>query len=105
MLKLTVYVPEGHLEQVKQALFKIGAGRVGNYDSCSWQTFGSGQFRPLQGAKPASGTIGEIVRVAEWKLEMVCPENLAKEAIRAICSVHPYETPAYDFSHLWSPEI
>ena len=101
MLKLCVYVPETHLEQVKQALFDAGAGRMSHYDCCSWQTLGAGQFRPLEGAHPAVGVIDEVARVPEWKLEMVCPENLAPAVVRALFEAHPYETPAFDFIELW----
>ena len=103
MLKLTVYIPETHLEQVKQALFLAGAGRIGNYDSCSWQTFGSGQFRPLEGSKPSVGAVGDTVRVPEWKLEMVCPKDLAAAVTKALYASHPYETPAFEFVQLWQP--
>ncbi len=101
MLKLSVYVPESHLEDIKLALFEVGAGRMAQYDCCSWQVLGDGQYRPLEGAHPAVGIPGEIARVPEWKLEMICPEECAEDAARAICAVHPYETPAFDFVQLW----
>ena len=53
MYKISVYVPENSVEKVKQALFDAGAGRIGNYDSCCWQTAGIGQFRPLENSNPA----------------------------------------------------
>ncbi|MEH6542063.1 MAG: hypothetical protein V7748_18580, partial [Halopseudomonas sp.] len=52
MYKLCFFVPASHVEQVKQAVFAAGAGRLGNYDSCSWQVLGQGQFRPLSGSEP-----------------------------------------------------
>ena len=52
MHKLTFYVPETHLESVKQALFEKGAGKIGRYDCCCWQTKGVGQYRPLDGSDP-----------------------------------------------------
>jgi hypothetical protein len=84
------------VETVKQALFTSGAGRIGNYDSCCWQTAGSGQFRPLPGSNPAIGTLEMIETVAEIKLELVCDDKLVAAAIQAIRDSHPYEEPAFD---------
>jgi len=95
MVSLVVYVPESHLEKVKQAMFSAGAGRIGNYDSCCWQTKGFGQYRPLPGSDPYEGTIGKIERVEEWKVELVCAPDLVPEVVKAMKSAHPYETPAY----------
>lgn len=55
--KINFYVPESHLEIVKQALFDAGAGRQGDYDQACWQCLGQGQFRPLKGANPSIGTL------------------------------------------------
>ena len=52
LYKIELYVPESHLTAVKTAMFEAGAGRVGNYDLCAWQTRGEGQFRPLDGSRP-----------------------------------------------------
>ncbi|VAW69960.1 Bsu YqfO NIF3/CutA domain, partial [hydrothermal vent metagenome] len=65
MYKICVYVPEKSVETVKQALFDAGAGRIGNYDSCCWQTEGTGQFRPLAGSNPAIGSQGKVEFVRE----------------------------------------
>jgi hypothetical protein len=100
MYKICVYVPENSVEKVKQALFDAGAGRIGNYDSCSWQTEGSGQFRPLENSNPAIGTINEIEHVREIKIELVCEDSLIKQAILAIKHSHPYEEPAFDICKL-----
>lgn len=96
MYKICIYVPENSVETVKQALFDAGAGRIGNYDSCCWQTEGTGQFRPLENSNPAIGTLNEIEQVKEVKLEMVCEDHLVKQAIAAMKQSHPYEEPAYD---------
>ncbi len=96
MFKICVYVPEKSVETVKKALFDAGAGRIGNYDSCCWQTEGTGQFRPLAGSNPAVGSQGEVEFVREVKLELVCADNLVKGAIRALKDSHPYEEPAFD---------
>ena len=96
MHKITLYVPETHLEPVKAALFAAGAGRIGLYDSCSWQVKGEGQFRPQAGANPFLGQVGTIETVAEYKVEMVCADDCIAAAIQALRSAHPYEEPAYD---------
>ena len=93
--KIEIYVPESHLEAVKDALFAAGAGRLGNYDKCSWQTLGTGQFRPLDGSKPFLGAKGEVEHVKEWKLELICDSTHLDSAIKAMKEAHPYETPAY----------
>ena len=96
MYEICVYVPENSVEKVKQALFTAGAGRIGNYDSCCWQTAGTGQFRPLEGSNPAIGSLNEVEHVREVKVELVCADDLVKQAILAIKESHPYEEPAFD---------
>lgn len=96
MYKLCFYVPETHLELVKEAVFATGAGRIGDYDSCCWQTLGQGQFRPLEGSNPFLGQQGWVEQVSEYKVEMVCEEHLIEAAIAALVESHPYEEPAYD---------
>jgi hypothetical protein len=100
VLALVVYIPESDLEKVKKAMFEAGAGRIGNYDHCCWQTKGVGQFRPLPGSDPAIGSQGEVEKVDEWKVEMVCEPGRAEAVIRAMKAAHPYETPAYHFSEV-----
>ena len=96
MYKICVYVPENAVETVKAALFHAGAGRIGNYDSCCWQTSGSGQFRPLENSNPAIGSRGKVEQVDEIKIELVCEDMLIRDAIIAMKKAHPYEEPAYD---------
>jgi hypothetical protein len=96
MYKLAFFVPDTHVEMVKSALFKAGAGKVGNYDHCSWQTKGQGQYRPMQGSQPFIGQFGDLERVTEWKVEMVCEDPLIHDVIRALKKAHPYEEVAYE---------
>jgi hypothetical protein len=96
MYKLSVFIPESHLEPVKNAMFEAGAGRIGDYDCCAWQCLGSGQFRPLDGASPFIGSKGELETVQEYKVEMVCADEHIHTAIDAMKQAHPYEEPAYD---------
>ena len=97
MYKIEFYIPESHLEQVKKAMFDAGAGKLENYDLCCWQTRGIGQFRPLEGSNPYSGTLGNAEKDTEWKVEMVCADELLERAVVALKQAHPYETPAYQY--------
>ncbi len=96
MLKLTFYVPVDSAEKVKEAVFKAGAGSIGNYDMCSFETLGTGQFRAKTGANPTIGKVGNLEKVSELRVEMVLNDNIVKEVVAALKSAHPYETPAYD---------
>ena len=95
MYKITFYVPESHLEKVKNALFEKGAGKIGNYDCCAWQTSGDGQYRPLSGSHPYTGFKDRIETVKEYLVELVCASKYLKETLDELIRVHPYETPAY----------
>jgi len=97
MIKLEFYVPVESAEKVKKAVFEAGAGRIGNYDCCSWETAGNGQFRPCKGSNPFIGKIDEIETVNELKVEMVCEDELIDLVIEALKKTHPYETPAYQY--------
>ncbi len=103
MLKLSFFVPEADLETVKSALFAAGAGRQGDYQECCWQTLGTGQFRPMDNAKPAIGSIGQLEKVSEWRVEMICESDKIKPAIAALLASHPYEEVAYDLVQLVDP--
>ena len=95
MYQINFYVPETHLEQVKNALFEQGAGRIGNYSHCAWQTKGQGQYCPLAGSKPFSGEQDKIMHETEYKVEMVCSDDLLPKLLNTLVDVHPYEEPAY----------
>ena len=96
MYKLCFYVPESHLESVKEAVFAAGAGCIGAYDSCCWQSLGQGQYRPLEGSQPYLGQTGKLEQVAEWKVEMVVTDERIHDAVKALKKSHPYETPAFE---------
>ena len=95
MIHISFYVPIKDAEKVKNAMFHAGAGRIGNYDSCSFEVKGIGQFRPLAESRPAIGTQNILEIVEEVKVEMVCEEAIIQEVISALKKSHPYETPAY----------
>lgn len=94
--KLVVFVPAEALDAVSEALFAAGAGRIGEYDRCSWYTEGTGTFRALPGANPTVGEVGEEERVLELRLETVFPEDRQDAIVAALRSAHPYEEPAFD---------
>jgi hypothetical protein len=94
--KLVVFVPREALEGVRDALFAAGAGRIGNYERCSWYTAGTGTFRGGEGSDPSIGERGREERVSELRLETVYPEDRHDEVIAALRGAHPYEEPAFD---------
>ena len=81
-----------------------GAGRIGNYSHCSYSVAGTGRYKPLAGAHPAIGKVGEFEKVEEEKIECICERSKAKEIITAIRKVHPYEEVALDIYPLISEE-
>ncbi|MDH5592632.1 MAG: NGG1p interacting factor NIF3, partial [Gammaproteobacteria bacterium] len=93
MNKLVFFVPESHKEAVKQALFSQGAGRYHGYDCCSWETLGTGQFKPLSGSQPFIGQQDKVESVAEYRVEMICDDQHIKAVLQALLDSHPYETP------------
>src|SRR5690606_6206201 len=95
MYQLVFYIPESHLEEVKDAVFATGAGRIGNYEACCWQVSGQGQFRALAGSQPFLGSEGALETVVEYRVELVCEDALVTPALAALKAAHPYEEPAY----------
>jgi hypothetical protein len=96
MRKLVVFVPREALDGVRDAVFEAGAGRIGNYERCSWYTQGTGTFLGGEGSSPALGEIGREERVAELRLETVFPAERQEEVLAALREAHPYEEPAFD---------
>jgi len=92
---IAFYVTKEHADIVKKAMFNAGAGKIGNYEQCCWQTGGLGQFIPCEGASPTIGSVNQIETVTELKVEMVCTPSLIHEVITALKKAHPYEAPAY----------
>jgi len=95
MYSLVFYVPETHVELVKNALFAKGAGHYAQYDCCAWQVLGTGQFRPLAGSQPFLGQVGQIEKVSEYRVEMICEEAIILDVIKTLIKTHPYQEPAY----------
>jgi dinuclear metal center YbgI/SA1388 family protein len=96
LLKLVVFVPAGHEEQLQEALAAAGAGSLGRYSHCSFQVSGTGTFMPLEGSAPFIGRRGRLEQVDEKRLETILPASRRSAVVRALLDVHPYEEPAYD---------
>jgi hypothetical protein len=94
--KLVVFVPPEALDAVRDAVFAAGAGRIGEYERCSWHTQGTGTFRALPGASPTVGEVGADEAVAELRLETVFPAERHEDVVAALRAAHPYEEPAFD---------
>jgi dinuclear metal center YbgI/SA1388 family protein len=94
--KIVVFVPETHVEQVRESLAKAGAGHIGNYSHCTFNSTGIGTFKPEAGTNPFIGVQGEIEFVEEVKVETIIPSHLQKKVISSILKAHPYEEPAFD---------
>jgi len=94
--KLVVFVPPAALAAVRDAVFAAGAGRIGDYERCSWYAEGTGTFVPGAGTSPAIGERGREERVAELRLETVFPADRHDEIVAALRRAHPYEEPAFD---------
>jgi len=96
LVKIVVFVPVTHADSVRKALADSGAGHIGNYDSCSFSSRGTGRFRGLEGTKPFIGNPGKIETVEEERIEVICPSSKLENVLAAVKKVHPYEEPAID---------
>jgi len=94
--KLICYVPEDHVAPVSEAIFAAGAGSIGEYDECGFQTKGEGTFRPSANATPFIGKKEKRANVKEVKFESVCSTHTVQKVIAAMLEAHPYEEVAYE---------
>jgi dinuclear metal center YbgI/SA1388 family protein len=101
--KVVIFAPVSSAEAVRAALTDAGAGRMGDYDSCTWSVAGEGRFRPLEGASPVVGQVGELEVVEEERIEAVVPRGRRTAVVRALLAAHPYEEPALDIVPLADP--
>ena len=95
-----MFVPLEALDAVRDALFAAGAGRIGEYERCSWYTEGTGTFFGGQSTAPSVGEAGREERVPELRLETVFPVERQDEVLAALRRAHPYEEPAFDVYEL-----
>src|SRR5690606_1040208 len=97
--KWVVYVPRDDAARVAAAMHEAGAGKLGDYDLAQFQTDGRGSFRPLDGADPAIGSVGDVEWVDETRVEVIADERIRERVRAAMLAAHPYEAVAYD---LWA---
>lgn len=100
--KVITFCPKDDVDRLRNALASIGAGRIGAYEQCSFELAGTGTFFATDEASPAVGGKGHLERVAEVRLEMVCPQRSLALAMTAIRQFHPYEEPPIEI-HALSP--
>ena len=98
--KLYTYVPDAQLEAVRDALFAAGAGQIGNYSECSFNTAGEGTFRGGEGSQPFVGSPGTRHTESEKKLELIFEAWNEKRILNALIKSHPYEEVAYEIISL-----
>ena len=94
--KLVWFVPREALEATRDAVFAAGAGRIGEYERCSWYAAGTGTFIGGEGTSPSIGEAGREQRVAELRVETVVPGEAVEAVVAALRAAHPYEEPAFD---------
>lgn len=92
---LSFYVPDSHLDPVKEAIFNVGAGEFQGYRCCAWQVKGEGQYMPLEKSSPYKGHVNVLSKEIEYKVEIHCQDEVVKQAVTALKKAHPYEVPAY----------
>ncbi len=94
--KLVTFVPLKYAEKVRLAIFNAGAGHIGNYDQCSFNSEGKGTFRAAENTSPFAGNIGKLHYENEVRVETIFPKHLQSEILKALLLAHPYEEVAYD---------
>ena len=97
------FVPEEARDATRDAVFAAGGGVIGDYERCSWYAKGTGTFLAREGADPAVGGVGEEEHVAEYRVEIVVPEEALAAAVQALRHAHPYEEVAFDLYPLRTP--
>lgn len=98
--KLVTYVPQNDTAKVQQALFKAGAGAIGNYYDCSFKSEGTGSFTGNEQSNPVIGTPNSYTETHETKLEVTFEKHLQSAVLKALFNAHPYEEVAYEISRL-----
>jgi len=96
LYKLVVFVPKGHENKVRDAMFSAGAGWIGNYSHCSFNVEGTGTFLPREGSDPFIGRTGKLETAEEVRIETVVPQSVRGKVVAAMLKAHPYEEVAYD---------
>ena len=94
--KLVTYVPTAHADAVREAIFSAGAGGIGAYDCCSYNSVGHGTFRAGDGSHPFCGSVGELHREEEMRIEVIYEQRIERRLLHRLREAHPYEEPAID---------
>jgi dinuclear metal center YbgI/SA1388 family protein len=94
--KLVTFIPADHYEKVRDALYEVGCGHIGNYDSCGFSAAGFGNFKPLDGSKPFVGEKGVLEQVEEIRFETIFVSGMEGMVLDTLTHAHPYEEVAYD---------
>jgi dinuclear metal center YbgI/SA1388 family protein len=100
--KVVVFVPDGDLANVSDAIFEAGAGIIGQYEQCSFRLQGTGTFFGTESTNPTVGEKGRREDVSEWRLEVICRDAILTRVIAAMRKAHSYEEPAFDIYQLKS---
>ncbi|MBZ0328121.1 MAG: Nif3-like dinuclear metal center hexameric protein [Altibacter sp.] len=98
--KLTTYVPTANADTVRSALFSVGAGEIGNYTNCSFNTVGSGSFNGNEASNPTVGKKGTINFEEEVQIGITFHKHLEASVVKALFKSHPYEEVAYEITTL-----
>ena len=99
-VKIEIYIPISFVEELRNGLNSIGACHIGKYDNCISVIQVSGYWRPLDGAQPYDGEVGQISYGQECQVEVRCKTEFVNDAIRMIRKIHPYEEPVYNIMPL-----
>ena len=105
LIKLVVYIPENHIEKVREAVFNAGAGFIGNYDRCGFMVSGTGSFRAGEKTNPYLGEKGKDHSEKEIRFETILFSHLKENVVNALLEAHPYEEVAYDIYSLENDNI
>ncbi|MCX6261156.1 MAG: Nif3-like dinuclear metal center hexameric protein [Bacteroidia bacterium] len=105
LIKLVTFIPEDHLEKVREAVFNAGAGLIGNYDRCGFTVSGTGSFRAGEGTNPFTGEKGKEHFEKEVRFETILFSHLKEKVVNALLDTHPYEEVAYDIYSLENDNI
>lgn len=95
-VKLVVFTPIAYGDIVRKALGEAGAGKIGNYDFCSFSSIGKGRFKGNESSNPTIGEAGKYEEVDEERIEVIVPRVILEKVIKAVKKVHPYEEVALD---------
>ncbi|GAA0457662.1 Nif3-like dinuclear metal center hexameric protein [Alkalibacillus silvisoli] len=96
LYKLVIFVPTTHETELRDALAEAGAGHIGNYSHCTFNSEGFGTFKPQEGTDPFIGSTNQLEKVNELRMETIVPESLLGQSIQLANEAHPYEEMAYD---------